>query len=204
MKIICIGRNYEDHVTELQNERPDSPVIFIKPDSSIILKNQPFFIPDYSNEINYESEVILKICKLGKSIENKFAKKYYDQVGLGIDFTARDLQFELKSKGLPWEKAKAFDGSALIGNWINKTEFKNWANNNIVLLELDYPRRVAQTEEIKKQNTKDLLRSNTDELINRGGFGSPTIFINGDDMYFGNDRMELVRKKIIEETNENE
>ena len=125
MKIICIGRNYEDNVTELQNERPDSPVIFIKPDSSIILKNQPFFIPDYSNEINYEIEVILKICKLGKSIENKFAKIYYDQVGLGIDFTARDLQFELKSKGLPWEKAKAFDGSALIGNWINKREFKN-------------------------------------------------------------------------------
>ena len=123
MKIICIGRNYEDHVSELQNERPDSPVIFIKPDSSIILKNQPFFIPDYSNEINYEIEVILKICKLGKSIEKKFAKKYYDQVGLGIDFTARDLQFELKSKGLPWEKAKAFDGSALVGEWFSKEDF---------------------------------------------------------------------------------
>ena len=123
MKIICIGRNYEDHVSELQNERPDSPVIFIKPDSSIILKNQPFFIPDYSNEINYEIEVILKICKLGKSIEKKFAKTYYDQVGLGIDFTARDLQFELKSKGLPWEKAKAFDGSALVGEWFSKEDF---------------------------------------------------------------------------------
>ena len=133
MKIICIGRNYEDHVSELQNERPDSPVIFIKPDSSIILKNQPFFIPDYSNEINYEIEVILKICKLGKSIEKKFAKKYYDQVGLGIDFTARDLQFELKSKGLPWEKAKAFDGSALVGRWVNKNNFDSLDNLNFSL-----------------------------------------------------------------------
>jgi len=118
MKIICIGRNYEEHVNELKNDRPTSPVIFIKPDSSIILKNQPFFIPEYSNEINYEVEFILKICKLGKFIEKKFAYKYYNQVSIGIDFTARDLQSELKSKGLPWEKAKAFDGSALVGNWI--------------------------------------------------------------------------------------
>ncbi len=125
MKIICIGRNYEEHVNELKNDRPTSPVIFIKPDSSIILKNQPFFIPEYSNEINYEVEFILKICKLGKFIEKKFAYKYYNQVSIGIDFTARDLQSELKSKGLPWEKAKAFDGSALVGNWINKSEFKN-------------------------------------------------------------------------------
>ena len=125
MKIICIGRNYEEHVNELKNDMPTSPVIFIKPDSSIILKNQPFFIPEYSNEINYEVEFILKICKLGKFIEKKFAYKYYNQVSIGIDFTARDLQSELKSKGLPWEKAKAFDGSALVGNWINKSEFKN-------------------------------------------------------------------------------
>ena len=156
MKIICIGRNYEDHVSELQNERPDSPVIFIKPDSSIILKNQPFFIPDYSNEINYEIEVILKICKLGKSIEKKFAKKYYDQVGLGIDFTARDLQFELKSKGLPWEKAKAFDGSALIGNWINKTEFKNLNDINFSLSK--------NGSSVQKGNTSQMIW-NFDELI---------------------------------------
>ena len=156
MKIICIGRNYEDHVSELQNERPDSPVIFIKPDSSIILKNQPFFIPDHSNEINYEIEVILKICKLGKSIEKKFAKKYYDQVGLGIDFTARDLQFELKSKGLPWEKAKAFDGSALIGNWINKTEFKNLNDINFSLNK--------NGSLVQKGNTSQMMW-NFDELI---------------------------------------
>ena len=156
MKIICIGRNYEDHVSELQNERPDSPVIFIKPDSSIILKNQPFFIPDYSNEINYEIEFILKICKLGKSIEKKFAKTYYDQVGLGIDFTARDLQFELKSKGLPWEKAKAFDGSALIGNWINKTEFKNLNDINFSMNK--------NGSLVQKGNTSQMMW-NFDELI---------------------------------------
>ena len=156
MKIICIGRNYEDHVSELQNEKPDSPVIFIKPDSSIILKNQPFFIPDYSNEINYEIEVILKICKLGKSIEKKFAKTYYDQVGLGIDFTARDLQFELKSKGLPWEKAKAFDGSALIGNWINKTEFKNLNDINFSMNK--------NGSLVQKGNTSQMMW-NFDELI---------------------------------------
>ena len=156
MKIICIGRNYEDHVSELQNERPDSPVIFIKPDSSIILKNQPFFIPDYSNEINYEIEVILQICKLGKSIEKKFAKTYYDQVGLGIDFTARDLQFELKSKGLPWEKAKAFDGSALIGNWINKTEFKNLNDINFSMNK--------NGSLVQKGNTSQMMW-NFDELI---------------------------------------
>ena len=133
-----------------------SPVIFIKPDSSIILKNQPFFIPDYSNEINYEIEVILKICKLGKSIEKKFAKTYYDQVGLGIDFTARDLQFELKSKGLPWEKAKAFDGSALIGNWINKTEFKNLNDINFSMNK--------NGSLVQKGNTSQMMW-NFDELI---------------------------------------
>jgi len=133
MKIICIGRNYRKHIEELKNEKPSSPVIFIKPDSSIILKNQPFFIPDYSNEIHYEAEVILKISKLGKSINKKFANKYYNKISLGIDFTARDIQNELKAKGLPWEKSKAFDGSALIGEWIDKNEFKNINNLNFQL-----------------------------------------------------------------------
>ena len=133
MKIICIGRNYRKHIEELKNEKPSSPVIFIKPDSSIILKNQPFFIPDYSNEIHYEAEVILKISKLGKSINKKFANKYYNKISLGIDFTARDIQNELKAKGLPWEKSKAFDGSALIGEWIDKNEFKNINNLNFHL-----------------------------------------------------------------------
>ncbi|MGB0486506.1 MAG: fumarylacetoacetate hydrolase family protein [Flavobacteriaceae bacterium] len=133
MKIICIGRNYAEHVKELNNNRPDSPVIFLKPDTSIIIKNQPFFIPDFSSEINYEVEIILKICKLGKHIENKYAHKYFNQIGLGIDFTARDTQNELKSNGLPWEKAKAFDGSALVGSWFDKTKFKDLRNLNFSL-----------------------------------------------------------------------
>ncbi|MDA8937805.1 fumarylacetoacetate hydrolase family protein [Flavobacteriaceae bacterium] len=133
MKIICIGRNYRKHIEELNNEKPTSPVIFIKPDSSIILKNQPFFIPDFTNDVHYETEVILKICKLGKSIDKKFAHKYYDKISLGIDFTARDIQNELKINGLPWEKSKAFDGSALIGDWIDKNEFKDVNDLNFIL-----------------------------------------------------------------------
>ena len=133
MKIICIGRNYEDHVSELQNERPDSPVIFIKPDSSIILKNQPFFIPEFSDEIHYEVELILKFNKLGKHINSNYSKNYYDQISLGIDFTARDLQKKLKEFGHPWEKAKAFDNSALIGEWISIDDFTNINNINFCL-----------------------------------------------------------------------
>lgn len=122
MKIICIGRNYAKHIEELKNERPTEPVIFLKPDSAVILKGQPFIIPPFSNEIHYEVEVLVKINKVGKYIDEKFAHKYYDEVGLGIDFTARDLQDKLKDKGLPWEKSKAFDGSALIGEFFPKEE----------------------------------------------------------------------------------
>lgn len=125
MKIICIGRNYTDHIEELENQRPTNPVVFIKPDTSILLKKQPFFIPDFSDEIHHEVEILVKINKVGKHIDKKFAHKYYDEIGLGIDFTARDLQAQLKSKGLPWEKAKAFDGSAVIGEWLPKTDFKD-------------------------------------------------------------------------------
>ena len=121
MKIICIGRNYAKHIEELENERPKDPVIFMKPDSAILLKNNPFFIPPFSQDIHYEVELVIKIKKIGKHIDEKFAHKYYDEVGLGIDFTARDLQSRLKEKGLPWEKAKAFDGSAVVGNFIDKT-----------------------------------------------------------------------------------
>lgn len=123
MKIICIGRNYAKHIKELKNEKPENPVIFIKPDSSVILKNNPFIIPPFSNDIHYEVELLVKINRIGKHIEPKFAHKYYNEIGLGIDFTARDLQSQLKSKGLPWEKAKAFDGSALIGNFYPKENF---------------------------------------------------------------------------------
>ncbi|HIF84616.1 MAG: fumarylacetoacetate hydrolase family protein [Flavobacteriaceae bacterium] len=133
MKLICIGRNYVDHIDELKNEKPSSPVIFLKPDSAVILKNHPFFIPDYSNDVHYEVEVLIKIKKLGKSIDVKFSHTYYDEIGLGIDFTARDLQSELKKNGLPWEKSKAFDGSALIGKWVNKNEFNDLNNLNFSL-----------------------------------------------------------------------
>ena len=125
MKIICIGRNYTEHIAELKNEKPSDPVIFMKADSSILLKKQPFFIPDFSKEIHHEVEVLVKINKLGKYIDQKFAHKYYDEISVGIDFTARDLQSKLKEKGLPWEKAKAFDGSAVVGKWISKEQFEN-------------------------------------------------------------------------------
>jgi len=123
MKIICIGRNYAKHIEELKNERPTEPVIFLKPDSAILPKKTPFFIPAFTDEIHYEVEILVKINKVGKFIEPKFAPKYYDEIGLGIDFTARSLQSQLKAKGLPWEKAKAFDGSAVIGDFYPKEQF---------------------------------------------------------------------------------
>ncbi|MFK5957790.1 MAG: fumarylacetoacetate hydrolase family protein [Lutibacter sp.] len=128
MKIICIGRNYAKHIEELANEKPENPVIFLKPDSAILLKNQPFFIPPFSNDIHYEVEVLVKINKVGKYIDEKFAHKYYDEIGLGIDFTARDIQTKCKEKGLPWEKAKAFDGSAVIGKFILKGQLGDLNN----------------------------------------------------------------------------
>ncbi len=125
MKIICIGRNYSEHIEELQNERPEEPVVFIKPDSAVLPKEQDFYIPEFTGEVHYELEVLVKIKKVGKHIEPNFAPNYYDEIGLGIDFTARDLQASLKSKGLPWEKAKGFDGSAVIGRWVPKTKYKD-------------------------------------------------------------------------------
>lgn len=121
MKIICIGRNYAKHIEELDNEKPKEPVIFMKPDSAVLLKNNPFIIPPFSQDIHYEVEILVKINRIGKFIDQKFAHKYYDEIGLGIDFTARDLQSRLKEKGLPWEKSKAFDGSAVIGKFYNKS-----------------------------------------------------------------------------------
>jgi 2-keto-4-pentenoate hydratase/2-oxohepta-3-ene-1,7-dioic acid hydratase in catechol pathway len=123
MKIICIGRNYTKHIEELENEKPKEPVIFMKPDSAVILKNNPLIIPPFSDDIHYEVEVLVKISRIGKFIDTKFAHKYYQEIGLGIDFTARDLQGKLKDKGLPWEKAKAFDGSAVISNFVSKDGF---------------------------------------------------------------------------------
>lgn len=157
MKIICVGRNYTEHIEELKNERPEDPVIFQKPDTSILLKKQPFFIPDFSNDVHYEVEVLIKIKKIGKHIQEKFAHKYYDEVGLGIDFTARDLQQKLKEKGLPWEKAKAFDGAAVVGNkWLDKSELSNVNNLSFSLQRND--------EMVQQGNTSHMLWK-IDELI---------------------------------------
>lgn len=123
MKIICIGRNYAKHIKELANEKPENPVVFLKPDSAILPNKNPFFIPPFSNDVHYEVEILVKINKVGKFIDAKFSHKYYDEIGLGIDFTARDVQEKCKEKGLPWEKAKAFDGSAVIGEFYPKEQF---------------------------------------------------------------------------------
>jgi 2-keto-4-pentenoate hydratase/2-oxohepta-3-ene-1,7-dioic acid hydratase in catechol pathway len=117
MKIFCVGRNYVDHAKELGNEVPDEPVIFMKPKSALLQPNTPFYYPEFSNELHYEAELVLRICKNGKYISERQAGKYYNGITVGIDFTARDLQAELKSKGLPWEKAKAWDNSAIVGSW---------------------------------------------------------------------------------------
>lgn len=125
MKIICIGRNYAEHIKELANEKPTDPVIFMKPDTALLGDGQDFYIPDFSQDVHHEIEILVKINKVGKHIDAKFAHKYYDEIGLGIDFTARDVQSKLKEKGLPWEKAKAFDGSAVVGSWIAKSTFSD-------------------------------------------------------------------------------
>lgn len=122
MKIICIGRNYADHISELGNERPTEPVIFMKPDTALLKNNDPFYHPEFSDDIHHEVEVLVKIKKEGKSISPEFASTYYDEIGLGIDFTARDIQSHVKEKGLPWERAKAFNGSAPISNFISKKD----------------------------------------------------------------------------------
>jgi len=155
MKIICIGRNYAKHIKELANEKPDNPVVFLKPDSAILPRKNPFFIPSFSDDVHYEVEVLVKINKVGKHIESKFAHKYYDEIGLGIDFTARDVQQQCKEKGLPWEKAKAFDGSAVVGEFYPKEEF-DLENLKFQLLK--------NNEVVQDGNTNEMLWK-IDELI---------------------------------------
>ena len=157
MKIICIGRNYTKHIEELASEKPEEPVVFLKPDTSVLLKKQPFFIPDFSDDVHYEVEVLVKIKKVGKYIQQKFAHKYYDEIGLGIDFTARDLQNKLKDKGLPWEKSKCFDGSALIGEkWIPKKEL-----NDVNTIDFS----LSQNGNIVQQSNTKYMLWKIDELI---------------------------------------
>lgn len=149
MKILCVGRNYAKHIEELNNERPDAPVIFLKPDTAILPKDQPFYIPEFSNDVHYEVELIVKISKVGKYIDQKFAHKYYEEIGLGIDFTARDLQQKLKDKGLPWEISKAFDGSAVIGDFLPKNDLLSKQNINFEL----------------QKNGNTVQRGNSDHMI---------------------------------------
>lgn len=152
MKIICIGRNYLEHAKELGNEQAEEPVFFLKPDTALLRANEDFYLPEFSNDIQYEVEVVLKICKNGKSISPQFAKNYYQEIGLGIDFTARDLQNELKNKGLPWEKAKSFDHSAVIS-----TQFipcNSFPNSNAIPFELKLNNTTVQIG-----NTKDMAFS---------------------------------------------
>ncbi|AOR27433.1 2-hydroxyhepta-2,4-diene-1,7-dioate isomerase [Formosa sp. Hel1_33_131] len=156
MKLICIGRNYAQHISELKNEKPTEPVIFLKPDTAILLKKQPFFIPDFSDEVHHEVEVLVKINRVGKHIDSKFAHKYYEQIGLGIDFTARDLQQKLKEQGLPWEKAKAFDGAAVVGKWVSKSNFDNLN---------DLPFSLHKNDEIVQSATTSDMLWNIDEII---------------------------------------
>lgn len=156
MKIICVGRNYAAHAKELKNDVPKEPVIFLKPDTALIPKRQPFFYPAFSTDVHYEAELVVRINRVGKHIQEKFAHKYYSELSLGIDFTARDLQAKLKEKGLPWEKAKAFDGSAPVGKFVNKSVFND-------LADLDFSLKIND-ETRQKGNTANML-FNIDKLI---------------------------------------
>lgn len=141
MKIICIGRNYVEHAKELNNPVPGEPVFFMKPDSAILINNKPFFLPDFSNEIHHEVEIVIKINRLGKNIQQKFASRYYNDITVGIDFTARDLQRICIEKGNPWEIAKGFDGSAVLGQFINLSELKD---KNDISFRLDINAQTVQ------------------------------------------------------------
>ena len=155
MKIIAIGRNYAAHIQELNNERPSEPVIFLKPDTAVLRNNAPFYYPDFSNDIHFEVEILLKIDREGKYIDQKFAHKYYNEIGIGIDFTARDIQAKCKEKGLPWDKAKGFNGSAPISRFLPKADFD--------LTRLDFSLR--QNGQIKQQGNTSLMLWNFDEIV---------------------------------------
>jgi len=156
MKIIAIGRNYVDHAKELNNAVPTKPVFFMKPETALLQKNRPFYYPDFSNDIHYEAEIVVKINKIGRYIEEEFAHRYYDEIGIGIDFTARDLQQKQKEKGLPWEVAKAFDHSAPIGSFVN---LSNYTNIQDIHFSLD-----INGERVQNGHTKDMLFS-VDKII---------------------------------------
>jgi acylpyruvate hydrolase len=156
MKILAIGRNYAEHIAELKNEVPDEPVIFFKPDTAILRNNEPFYYPEYSNDIHHEVELILRISREGKNIEKKFAHKYYDAIGLGIDFTARDLQSKAKAKGLPWTLAKGFNGSAPVSEFIPLAQFPDLKNINF---------KLEVNGETKQQGNSKMMMNDFDDII---------------------------------------
>ena len=156
MKIIAIGRNYVDHIKELNNAIPSEPVIFSKPETAIIKNNEPFYLPDFSEDVHHEVEILVKISKIGKNIDAKFAHKYYDEIGLGVDFTARDIQSKLKEKGLPWELAKGFDGSAYVSHFLPKTDFKDLSDINFSL---------HVNGEVRQQGNTSLMMYSIDTII---------------------------------------
>ena len=149
MKIFCVGRNYSDHAKELGSAIPDEPVIFMKPKSALLQPHTPFYYPEFTNELHYECELVLRISKNGKYIQDKFASKYYDAITVGIDFTARDIQNELKAKGLPWEKAKAWDNSAAVGKWVPLAEIKNRKDISFALYK--------NKELVQQDNSKNMI-----------------------------------------------
>ncbi len=156
MKIFCIGRNYVAHAKELGNEVPDEPVIFMKPKSALLQSHTPFYYPEFTNDLHYEAELVLRISKNGKYIQDRYASKYYDAVTVGIDFTARDIQNELKEKGLPWEKAKAWDNSAVIGKWVPFEEIKNKKELSFQLL---------KNKEVVQEGNSNLMIFNFDKIV---------------------------------------
>ena len=156
MKIICIGLNYNDHIKEFKGEVLEKPMFFLKSESSLVVNNKPFFLPDFSNDIQYEVELVLKVCKLGKNIEPKFAHRYYNEISVGIDFTARDLQNECRTKGWPWEICKSFDNAAPVGKFVEKKHFQNMKNINF---QLDLNGNTVQ-----KGNTSNMI-FHFDEII---------------------------------------
>lgn len=156
MKIFCIGRNYVAHAKELGNDVPEEPVIFMKPKSALLQTHTPFYYPEFTNELHYEAELVLRISKNGKYIQDRYASKYYDAVTVGIDFTARDIQNELKEKGLPWEKAKAWDNSAAIGKWVPFEEIKNKKELSFQLL---------KNKEVVQEGNSNLMIFNFDKIV---------------------------------------
>lgn len=156
MKIFCVGRNYMAHVKELGNEVPEEPIIFMKPKSALLQAHTPFYYPEFTNELNYEAELVLRVSKNGKYIQDRFANKYYDAVSVGIDFTARDLQQNCKEKGLPWEIAKAWDNSAVIGKWVPMGSIKN---------KKDISFSLQKNKEVVQESSSALMMHNFDKIV---------------------------------------